>query len=124
MLVETNANAVYAEPGYLLYLRDRTLVAHSFDVGHNTLHGEPRTLTDNVLYFPQVYRGVFSAGSGDVLVWQTGKGAHLSQLTWFDRNGKRTGTVGRPSWYNNVKLSPDGGRIAVDQTDPEGSTDV
>ena len=77
-----------------------------------------------MLYFPQMYRGVFSAASGEILVTQTGRGAHLSQLTWFDRNGKPAGTVGQPSWYGNVKLSPDGRRIATDQTDPEGSTDL
>ncbi len=124
LVVETRSNAAYAEPGYLLYLRDRTLVAQPFDLRRNALHGEPRTLSVDVLYFPQVYRGVFSAGSGDVLVRQHGRGAHLSQLTWFDRNGKPAGTVGQPSWYDNVKLSPDGRRIAADQTDPEGSTDL
>ncbi len=120
LLVSASSNAVYVEPGYLLYLHDRTLVAQSFDVRNFTLSGEPHTLTDDVLYFPHVYRGVFSAASGDILVTQTGKGVHLSQLTWFDRNGSPTGIVGKPSWYDNVNLSPDGKRIATEQTDPEG----
>jgi Tol biopolymer transport system component len=41
-------------------------------------------------------------------------------LTWFDRSGKPTGTVGRPATYDNVRLSPDGRSVAVDQTDPDG----
>jgi Tol biopolymer transport system component len=124
LLVATRSNAAYVEPGYLLYLRDRTLVAQPFDVRHYVLSGEPHTLSDDVLYFPQMYRGVFSAASGEILVTQTGRGAHLSQLTWFDRSGKPAGTVGQPSWYGNVKLSPDGRRIATDQPDPEGSSDL
>ena len=119
LLVNTSANAAYAEPGYLLYLRDNTLVAQPFDLRHHVLSGEPHTLNDDVLYTPLVDRAVFSVSSG-VLVTQTGKGAALSQLMWFDRTGKPTGTVGEPGSYNNVRLSPDGRRIATDQTDTDG----
>jgi Tol biopolymer transport system component len=41
-------------------------------------------------------------------------------LTWFDRSGKQLGTVGMPGSYDNVRLSPDGRRVAADQTDPDG----
>jgi eukaryotic-like serine/threonine-protein kinase len=121
LLVSTSANAAYAEPGYLLYLRDnKTLVAQPFDRRRYVLSGEPYTLSDDVLYTPLVDRAVFSVSSGEVLVTQTGKGASLSQLTWFDRSGKPAGTVGVPGTYDNVRLSPDGRRVAGDQTDPDG----
>jgi Tol biopolymer transport system component len=121
LLVSTSANAAYAEPGYLLYLRDnKTLVAQPFDRKRYVLSGEPHTLSDEVLYTPLVDRAVFSVSSGEVLVTQTGKGASPSQLTWFDRSGKPTGTVGMPGSYSNVRLSPDGRRVAADQTDPDG----
>ena len=119
-VVSTSANAAYAEPGYLLYLRDQTLVAQPFDLRRYVLSGEPHTVSDEVLYFSQVDRAVFSVSGGEVLVTQTGKGASLSQLTWFDRSGKPTGTVGKLGSYHNVRLSPDGRRIATDQTDPDG----
>ena len=109
LLVSTSANAAYAEPGYLLYMRDnKTLVAQPFDPRRYVLSGEPRTLSDDVLYMSLVDRAVFGVSNGEVLVTQTGKGAFLSQLTWFDRNGKPTGTVGSPGSYNNVRLSTDG----------------
>jgi Tol biopolymer transport system component len=121
LLVSTSANAAYAEPGYLVYLRDNnTLVAQPFDRRRYALSGEPHTLSNEVLYTPLVDRAVFSASSGDILVTQTGKGASLSQLTWFDRSGKPAGTVGVPGSYNNVRLSPDGRRVATDQTDADG----
>lgn len=120
LLVSTSANASYSDPGYLLYLRDNTLVAQSFDPKNFTLSGEPHTLNDEVLYFPQVYRAVFSVSGPEMLVTQTGKGVYLSQLTWFDRSGKQVGTIGKPAWYNNVELSPDGRRVATDQTDQDG----
>jgi Tol biopolymer transport system component len=119
-IVTTSANVAYADPGYLLYLRDQTLVAQPFDRQRYVLSGEPHTVSDEVLYFPQVDRAVYSVANGEVLVTQTGKGASLSQLAWFDRTGKPAGTVGAPGWYNNVRLSPEGRRIATDQTDPDG----
>jgi len=123
LIVSTSANAAYAEPGYLLYLRDnKTLVAQPFDRRRYILSGEPHTLSDEVLYFPGVDRAVFSVSSGEILVTQTGKGASLSQLRWFDRSGKPAGSVGIPGSYGNVRLSPDGRRVATDQTDPDGRT--
>src|SRR5262249_14971088 len=53
---------------------------------------------------------------------RTGKGVSISQLTWFDRNGKPGGTVGMPGTCNNVRLSPDGRRVAEDHNDPDGRT--
>ncbi len=119
-VVSASANAFYSEPGFLLYMRDQTLVAQPFNLKNFTLSGEPHTVTDAVLYFPQVYRAAFSVAGPELLVAQTGKGVYLSQLMWFDRNGKEIGASSKPSWYNNVQLSPDGNRIATDQTDQDG----
>jgi len=125
LLVSTSANAAFAEPGYLLYLRDiKTLVAQPLDRRRFVLTGETHALSVEALYFPTVGRAVFSVSGGDLLVTQTGKGASLSQLTWFDRSGKLAGTAGVPGAYNNVRLSPDGRRIAADQADPERNSDI
>jgi Tol biopolymer transport system component len=119
-VVNTAANAVYAEPGYLLYMHDKILVAQSFDPHTYALKGEPHALDGGVQYFPQVYRASFSTSNGDVLVTQTTKNASLSQLAWFDRAGNPAGTIGAPAYYDNVRLSSDSSRIATDQTDPGG----
>jgi len=119
-LVTSTANAAYAAPGYLVYLRDKALVAQPFDRRNYVLSGEPHTLSDEILFLPQINRAIFGVSSGDVLVTQTGKGANMSQLAWFDRGGNPAGTVGQPGWYDNVRLSPDGRRVACDQTDPDG----
>jgi len=120
-IVTASTNAVYAEPGYLVYWRDNALVAQRFDLRSNTLSAEARTVSDAVQYFPQTNLAVFSV-SGKTLVAQTGagKGAGKSQLIWFDRHGKQAGTVGPPDLVSNPMLSPDGRRVAVDQTDTDG----
>jgi eukaryotic-like serine/threonine-protein kinase len=121
LVVNASSNAVYAEPGYLVYWRDNALVAQAFDVDKNSLVGEPRVVSEAVQYFPQTNFAVFAV-SGSTLVAQTGlgKGANDSQLGWFDRHGKALGTIGPPDQIANPKLSPDGRRIAVDQTDTDG----
>ena len=120
-IVTASTNAFYAEPGYLLYWRDNALVAQRFDLRSYSLTGEPRIVSDAVQYFPQTNLAVFAV-AGKTLVAQTsaGKGASKSQLIWFDRHGKQVGTVGPPDLVANPKLSPDGNRVAVDQTDTDG----
>ena len=40
-LFKTTSTVQYAEPGYLLFVRERTLVAQKFDVGSLSVEGEP-----------------------------------------------------------------------------------
>jgi len=119
-VVSASSNAAYADPGHLLYLRDNALVAQRFDSSSYVLSGEPHTVSDEVRYFPIIDLAVFDAAGKGTLVAQTGKGAAKSQLTWFDRNGRPTSTVGTPGVFGNLCLSPDGRRVVVDQTDADG----
>jgi Tol biopolymer transport system component len=43
-------------------------------------------------------------------------------LTWFDRTGKPTGTLGEPARHGGVQLSHDGTRVAVPTVDPARGT--
>ena len=47
----------------------------------------------------------------------------MTQLTWFDRQGKRTGTVGDPGYIQGVSLAPSGRRAAVFR-DTGGNVDL
>ena len=121
VVVNASTNVVYADPGYLVYWRDNGLVAQRFDLHSYSLSGEPRIVSDAVQYFPQTNFAVFAV-AGKTLVAQTsaGSGISKSQLIWFDRRGKQVGAVGPPDLVSNPKLSPDGRRVAVDQTDTDG----
>jgi Tol biopolymer transport system component len=103
-----------------VYMRDnRTLAAQHFDLTTFKLSGEAKVLEDDVLYYPGVDRAVFGLSS-DVLVAQKRAGANVSQLTWFDRSGKKLSTISNPGSYSNVRLSPDVRKLAADQSDAEG----
>jgi eukaryotic-like serine/threonine-protein kinase len=45
----------------------------------------------------------------------------MSQLTWFDRSGKRLGAVGEPGQYETFCLSPDGRLVVGDRGTRNGS---
>jgi Tol biopolymer transport system component len=122
-IVSASSNAAYADPGYLLYMRDNALVAQRFDSRSYTLSGEPHTISDEVRYLPSIDIALFDVAGRGTLVAQTGKGATKSQLTWFDRSGKSMGAVGSTGSlgaFANPSLSPDQRRMAVDQFDLDG----
>src|SRR5207253_4062070 len=48
LIVQTSANAAYVEPGYLLYVRDKALVAQKFDARNQSLSGESKVISDEV----------------------------------------------------------------------------
>lgn len=124
-VVDTTANAAYAAPGYLLFYRDKTLLAQSFDLRRFALRGEATTILPEIQYLPQVKRAVFAVSDQGLLVAQSGAEAALSQLVWFDRMGNAVGSVGNPEVYGNVFLAQNGGWLAVDKTDMESlNTDI
>jgi Tol biopolymer transport system component len=120
-IVSASSNAAYADtgPGYLLFMRDNSLIAQKFDGRRFVLSGEARTISDEVQYFPQTDLALFDVGKSTLVV-QTGKGGDKNQLTWFDRNGKTLGAIATPGSYANPKISPDGRRLAFEQVDRDG----
>ena len=118
-VVSTSANAAYADPGYLIYMKDKAIVAQKFDLHNFTLSGEARTISSEVQYFPQTDLALFDAGKS-VVVAQAGEGIDKNQLTWFDRTGKKVGAIGTPGAFANPKFSPDEKRLAFEQADADG----
>jgi eukaryotic-like serine/threonine-protein kinase len=116
-VVEAVANAAYAAPGYLLFYRDKTLLAQRFDLKRFTLTGEATAILTEIQYQPQVKRAVFAVSDNGVLVAQTCSAVAISQPVWFDRKGNEVGVVGRPDVHNNVSIAPNGRSVAVDTTD-------
>ena len=119
-IITTSSNAAFAEPGYLFYVRDNALVAQRFDSRNYVLKEEPHIVTDDVQYFPRLGFALFAVSSNRTVITQTGRRAAKSQLTWFDRSGRTIGTVGPSGVLESPSLSPDGKRVAVGQTDPDG----
>jgi Tol biopolymer transport system component len=117
--------AVGGSEGSLIFFREGNLMAQPFDAGRAKTAGEPVPIAEGVQYFPQTQYGLFAASGNRTLVYQARSAPGVSQLLWFDRDGKPTGSLGTPANQSNPRLSPDGRRVALDITDPQsGNTDV
>jgi len=64
----------------------------------------------------------FSASqSGGVLAYWTGAGTNEPQVVWFDRKGNRIGSLGEPVRQSDIRISPDGTKVAAEIYDAEMS---
>jgi serine/threonine protein kinase/Tol biopolymer transport system component len=90
--------------GVLLFIEDGLLKAQRMDF-------EPPRLVRTSFPVAERVRSVSAARDGTIVY--SGAGTSLMQLTWFDRSGKRMGTVGRPGNYLAPALSPDNSTVAV-----------
>jgi hypothetical protein len=118
------ANPAARNEGYLVFARQGVLLAQSFDFSQNKLLGEPLRLAQQVRI---TRRGALlgnhlqaSLSANGVLVLIEGDANH--RLTWFDRAGKKLGTVGPAGDYLIPRLSPDGRRLAVGRSDLQSQT--
>jgi Tol biopolymer transport system component len=114
--------AQYAN-GFLYYVRDGDLYAQPFDPVRFAVLGEPSKLADNVGWAGDTPTGfAFSVSPSGVVAFSDRNRSDLSQLAWFDRSGRRLGTLGEPAEYLGIALSPDEQRVAVEVHEPKGGT--
>jgi serine/threonine protein kinase/Tol biopolymer transport system component len=129
-LANVSTNPTYAESlsgaGYLLFMQAATLMAQAFDPRNLALQGEAFPVAEQVLLPPAPGRGfaAFSASRNGVLAYRT-LGQASTELVWFDRQGKRLGTLGEPANYSVPALSPDEKKLAITRIDAQvGTRDI
>jgi len=118
-LLDANSAGIVTPSGYLLFVRDSTLMAQSFYLKTLTLGNEPIPLAENVE--STVYNGIlaFSASDNGVLAYGIGAAGltFTGQLAWMDRQGKVVGTFPTLGNYAGLDLSPDDQVVAVHRHD-------
>ena len=98
--------------GYLLFVRDSTLMAQPFDPRRLALTGEAVPIAEHVPTEPMA----FSASASATLAFKSSDSAtDASKLAWFNREGKSLGLIGQPGLHGNVSFSPNGKRLVVDR---------
>ena len=117
MLTPSTSNGIYSRGGYLVYVRDHSLVAQAFGPKSLKLGREAIPVAENVA-FTLRWDAFFCLSDQGNLVYETGRGLEMSQLLWTDRAGKAIGTAGKPADYQGLAFSHDGRRLAVTITDP------
>jgi len=117
------STVVYAPPGYLLFLRNRVLMAQPFDAARLELKGEAFRLAEGLEIRGPGVVPLSVAGSG-ALAYRLGAEIGVMQPTWFGRDGKPLGTVGPPGPYSYFDLSPDGRTLAVARSEAQAPTSL
>ena len=122
-LTTTFANAAYAAPGYLFFLRGSELVAQRYLAAERRLEGEPRAVATGVWCTPPAPGSLayadFTVSNTGVLVY-TEQHIPDGQLIWVDRSGRRSGAIGSPGPSVHLDLSKDEQRVLVERFDTEG----
>ena len=127
-LMEGASQPLYAaasdsKSGYILILRQGTLMAQPFDPARLQLGSEPIPVAEQVASLNSL--GHYSVSDSGALAYRSGTTRGLdTQLSWFDRAGKPTLTAAEPSRSSTVKISPDGRRAALVRTDAQSNTDI
>jgi len=117
-VADVDVPAFFAQPGYLLFIREKVLMAQPFDLKALRLAGEPMVVGRDVQYVETWGSAAFSVSDSGTLVYQ-GASPAARQLVWFDRSGKRVSTLGPDAEYDDdPRISPEGSRVAVKRLDP------
>jgi Tol biopolymer transport system component len=106
----------FVASGHIVFLRNQSLWAMAFDP-NSAAAGSPVKIADGVA-------GSIAVSADGTLVYVGGRPG-AAQLVWVDANGHEQVVAGGPTGaYQDVVLSPDGGRIALTVRTPDYGTDV
>jgi serine/threonine protein kinase len=122
-VVAVDSNAVYASPGWLLYMKETTLMAQPFDAGKARTTGDAVPIAEQVNFANRASQGSFSVSENGALVYASapmGGAAEDAALLWFDRSGKPSGsltTTLNPYLEGWARIAPGGQTIALSARD-------
>ena len=115
-VLNTDLNATYAPPGYLLFVREGTLMAQPFDAQRLESTGTSFPVAERLQSQSGALRSAFSVSDNGILAYESGASRNR-QLIWSDRAGRQLGTLGAPEEYWHVEISPDNKRVALEIMD-------
>jgi eukaryotic-like serine/threonine-protein kinase len=125
LLMNSDYHGLYAEPGYLLFMLENSLMAQSFDPNRLRLSGAPSVVASGVQIAPYnpgfgyVKTAFYSAGGAAVVVRKSPLGPSAAAY-WFSRDGtapqRLLGDIGE---VNSPAISPDGKMIVYSKGAPD-----
>ncbi len=117
-LLASNSQPVYApstdpSTGYLLFVRESSLMAQAIDNSRFELKGQATPVAEQLSDSrPGAIFVNFSASANGAIVFRKFSISEL-MLSWYNRDGKMLGTVEESGRAVSPALSPDGTRLAV-----------
>lgn len=120
-IARCRAQGWYAE-GYLLFLREQTLMAQPLDLSALKLTGEAAPVATDVQFISSIPLAVFSVSQNGVMVYQTGDAEPGGFMRWRGRDGEPIETVGEAAPFGDFQLSPDEKDVCIEINDDALST--
>ena len=112
-LMRAGAVPVWAEPGYFVTTRNQRFVAQGFDLSARKLVGEPLELGDAPPAEGAWGVPVASASRNGILAYSASRLSN-TQVSWFDRAGKRQSVLPLPPGrWEGASIAPGGRRALV-----------
>ena len=116
------ASNVAVASGYLLFIREGTLMARPFDVEAEAFVGEAAPVSEDVMFIAGARLGAFSASETGLLVYNTGEVDLRSELAWLSREGEPGASLGIGNLFFDLAISPDGLYAAVAELESGAGT--
>ncbi|MBU0984513.1 MAG: serine/threonine-protein kinase, partial [candidate division Zixibacteria bacterium] len=111
----------FCKQGYLLFIRDKLLLAQRFDEHTFELLGEPIPVAQGIDQSGNA--STFGTSDNGVLLYQYTSTSSLAELVWLDRNGVEIEKVGTPDAYRDIAISPDNGKLVFGLFDDQGTNE-
>jgi serine/threonine protein kinase/Tol biopolymer transport system component len=108
------ASSNQPDDGYLLYVRERSLMAQPFNLRRLGLTGDAISTGVEIRYG----QGVSVSRNGALVYLPDDNPSQI--FAWYDRQGKALGSAVRPGQYESVALAPGGKQLAITQIDNQG----
>jgi serine/threonine protein kinase len=115
-LVQGISNPAYAN-GYLLYMRENSLMAHQFDADALELKGDPFPITESIQFNPRFSVASFSVSQSGVLVYEARTISATPEMALVNPRGEKMISFGELELFIRARLSKDSRKVAMDLYD-------
>jgi Tol biopolymer transport system component len=121
-VLDGTSNAQYVQPGYLLFVRDETLLAQRFKLSTLSVEGDAIPLATDVSRLTgSLWDGVTASQNGKIVYSPKGFESDL-ELMVTDRTGNPLSTFRANGTLAMLRISPDGKKVAVAEVTGDKAT--
>jgi Tol biopolymer transport system component len=114
-------DAHYVPTGHLVYAFEDGLFGIAFDLKTLSVSGGPVPLEQGVMRASVTPSANYGIATDGTLVYVAGTATQGTRsLAWVDRDGREEPLAIEPSNYDNLRISPDGRRVALDDRNVDG----
>jgi eukaryotic-like serine/threonine-protein kinase len=119
LVAKSSSGPAFESGGTIVYMRNDTLVAQSFDKEKLATTDEHVALPDRVGFNARTSQAPFSVSRTGMMIYQPAFVGGPYALTWYNRDGKRGDPLDIGNLYGPA-LSPDGDQAVVPILSPDG----